>query len=279
MMTPFVVYALVRLALPAVVDGIFEWFATRNDVEGYQQMDTGPLHPVGLLLAAVATVAVAREMWGRRQSTEAWAKGASGEVATGRLLDSLPHGFAVRHDVPMPGSRANIDHVVVGPAGVFTIETKNYQHGVQTARGRVTSAGRRRKGMVDQAQRQSDAISALTEEVVRPIVVVHGGVQVGWFSSPIVGGVRFCGPRRLTKAVTGGDRTLSPAKVVAMLARLDPAEPMSPAQASLSETAGCSCGGDWVTRHRRSDGAPFLGCSHFPSCRRTQNLAQGSATT
>ena len=39
------------------------------------------------------------------------------------LLPLLPLGYKVFHDVPGEG-KWNIDHVVVGPAGVFAIETK-----------------------------------------------------------------------------------------------------------------------------------------------------------
>lgn len=33
----------------------------------------------------------------------------------------------VLHDRRMPGERGNIDHVVVGPAGVFVVDAKRYQ--------------------------------------------------------------------------------------------------------------------------------------------------------
>jgi hypothetical protein len=35
------------------------------------------------------------------------------------------------------------------------------------------------------------------------------------------------------------------------------------------ETVLCSCGGTIVRRVRKKDGLPFLGCSRFPSCRKT----------
>lgn len=60
-------------------------------------------------------------------STNAWAYGAKGERALGRLLDPLRNeGMAVLHDRRIPGSRANIDHLVISPAGVFVIDAKNY---------------------------------------------------------------------------------------------------------------------------------------------------------
>jgi hypothetical protein len=55
-----------------------------------------------------------------------------GERAVGEALEPLKHeGFRVFHDVPATskGSKFNIDHVVVGPNGVFAIETKTRRKG------------------------------------------------------------------------------------------------------------------------------------------------------
>ncbi len=40
-------------------------------------------------------------------------------------------GFAVLHDRRIPGTRANIDHIVVSPAGVFVIDAKNWSGRVE----------------------------------------------------------------------------------------------------------------------------------------------------
>lgn len=63
------------------------------------------------------------------QSTRAWEVGAEGEVAIGKLLDSLAtkYGFRVLHDRRIPRSRANIDHLAITRYGVFVIDAKNYQ--------------------------------------------------------------------------------------------------------------------------------------------------------
>lgn len=62
------------------------------------------------------------------QSTRAWATGARGEELLGRRLDKLvEHGFRVLHDRRIPGTAANIDHIVVAPSGVFVIDAKRYQ--------------------------------------------------------------------------------------------------------------------------------------------------------
>lgn len=55
----------------------------------------------------------------------AWRRGAKGEVEVGRRLSHLPACWSVIHDLPIDGAEANIDHIVLGPPGVFTINAKN----------------------------------------------------------------------------------------------------------------------------------------------------------
>src|SRR4051812_27219000 len=53
-----------------------------------------------------------------------WAQGAEGEEVVGGILEGLAaEGWHVIHDVSF--GRGNIDHIVVGPGGIFTIETKS----------------------------------------------------------------------------------------------------------------------------------------------------------
>lgn len=60
------------------------------------------------------------------QSTRAWAQGAEGERALAEALAGV-EGIQVLHDRRMPGGRGNIDHIVVGPAGVFVVDAKLYE--------------------------------------------------------------------------------------------------------------------------------------------------------
>jgi hypothetical protein len=66
------------------------------------------------------------------QSTTAWAKGARGEQTIGNDLDRLrEQEIGVLHDRRIPGSKANIDHIVISQAGVFVIDTKHYKGRVE----------------------------------------------------------------------------------------------------------------------------------------------------
>jgi Nuclease-related domain len=74
---------------------------------------------LGLLVGGLAVMVAG---WGLRfrPSTDAvaWRRGAAGERRTARLLSPLERqGWVVLHDLAVPGSRANIDHLVIGPGG------------------------------------------------------------------------------------------------------------------------------------------------------------------
>ncbi|MER5894817.1 nuclease-related domain-containing protein [Streptomyces sp. NPDC001876] len=63
---------------------------------------------------------------GRSDESASWRKGLAGERVVGAELDRLvPHGWRVLHSIPLP-SGADIDHLVIGPGGVFCLNTKNF---------------------------------------------------------------------------------------------------------------------------------------------------------
>ena len=67
-----------------------------------------------------------RRLRGERVDESAWRKGAVGEEAVGRRLDRLPYDrWAVVHDLTIGSKGANLDHLVIGPPGVFAINTKH----------------------------------------------------------------------------------------------------------------------------------------------------------
>jgi len=53
-----------------------------------------------------------------------WLWGAVGEEQTADVLEQLGDGWSCVHDIPR--SRGNWDHIVVGPPGVFMLESKSY---------------------------------------------------------------------------------------------------------------------------------------------------------
>lgn len=61
-----------------------------------------------------------------KKNDKSWVIGLEGENLVLEQLNKLPKNYFVFHDVKMPKGRGNIDHIVVGPTGLFVIETKNY---------------------------------------------------------------------------------------------------------------------------------------------------------
>jgi nuclease-like protein len=61
------------------------------------------------------------------EQARAWQRGAQGERRTARLLRRLArHGYVVFHDLAVPGSAANVDHLVIGRSGVFVVDSKQW---------------------------------------------------------------------------------------------------------------------------------------------------------
>jgi hypothetical protein len=88
---------------------------------------------LGLVVGVLAAMAVGWRLR-FRPSTDAvaWWRGAAGEQRTARLLGPLERqGWVVLHDLAVPGSRANLDHLVIGPGGVFVVDSKRYRGRLQ----------------------------------------------------------------------------------------------------------------------------------------------------
>jgi hypothetical protein len=68
--------------------------------------------------------------WGRSPlatDSVSWYLGALGEIEVGKILSRLPPEWRVFHAVPIGKAGADIDHLVVGPGGIFTINTKHHR--------------------------------------------------------------------------------------------------------------------------------------------------------
>lgn len=145
-----------------------------------------PWLPTGFALAALGYLAwQSRRHWPRiRQLKQA----EDGEKHVGQLLEGLrASGYEVFHDIVAPGF--NVDHVILGPSGVLTIETKTWskpQRGnakIEFDGEALTVAGRRPdRDPIIQARAQANWLQQLLAEstgktfAVRPVVLFPG-----WF--------------------------------------------------------------------------------------------------
>ncbi|WP_344948251.1 nuclease-related domain-containing protein [Sphaerisporangium flaviroseum] len=80
------------------------------------------------------------QRWRRHEAVRSWRKGAAGERRTARALRRLERaGHLVLHDRALPRGKANVDHLVIGPAGVFVVDTKNWNRAGGSPSGAVAS--------------------------------------------------------------------------------------------------------------------------------------------
>jgi hypothetical protein len=118
--------------------------------------------------------------------------GMEAELATAEELNRLMRdGFWIFHDVPGE-RRFNVDHVVVGPTGVFAIETKGRPkptgtdveegHKVQYDGKSLTFPGWREAGPLEQAERNAAWLRKwLSSAVGEPVAVQPVLVLPGWY--------------------------------------------------------------------------------------------------
>jgi Nuclease-related domain len=118
-------------------------------------------------------------------------QGEEGERAVGQFLERLREtGYQVFHDVI--GFNANIDHVLIGSAGIFTIETKTWSKPVR-GDARVSFDGERvlvgghepDRNPVVQARAQANWLKQLEESTGRKIDVFPVVLFPGWFVEPM----------------------------------------------------------------------------------------------
>jgi hypothetical protein len=124
-------------------------------------------------------------------------RGASGEEHVGRLVEELAdEGWRVIHDASL--GHGNFDHILIGPAGVFTVETKSHPGPVRVSRVHGAT--------LSQAQAQRKAIKRVTGLEVEPLVVFSRA----WVDRP---GARRKGVRLVPARMLLGYLAKRPAKL------------------------------------------------------------------
>jgi hypothetical protein len=170
--------------------------------------------PVGL---ATAVAVGWRLRFRLSRGTRAWRDGARGERATARLLRRLHrHGYAVFHDVAIPGTPANADHVLIGPPGVLLVDSKRYTgHVSQGLDGRVWHNHYPMDHTLRSLRLETAAISQALGVRVRPVVCVHHAQVAD--GGLVAGGVEILPARRLPSMLRNRRQRLGEAEVAALV--------------------------------------------------------------
>lgn len=163
---------------------------------------------------------VARVM-GVKTEERAWRVGAKGEEKVADQLAKLGPAWHVLHSVEVGDRGSHIDHVVIGPAGVFTLNTKRHPNGRATVgqwkiyvSGQPTDYLRNSKHEADRAQRLLSTACGFAVAVT-PVVVFVNLEDFKVKQAP-ANGVQVVTRRQLVAWLTSLPAATSPATVEAV---------------------------------------------------------------
>lgn len=174
--------APVLLALMMTVMAALEWWRHVHEMK---------LNPWAYTWVALMSVGYAvYKVWRNRKKLKQLRQGRDGERAVAQYLEWFrSSGCFVFHDVP--NGDANIDHLIVGPKGVFTIETKTLtkpERGpckLSLAGGAILANGSElERNPLAQAKAQAGWMRAFLMEARFDVHVWPVVLFPGWFVEP-----------------------------------------------------------------------------------------------
>ncbi|GAA4857092.1 nuclease-related domain-containing protein [Kitasatospora terrestris] len=161
-------------------------------------------------------VRVAAKLAGDPLTSQKLVTGLRGEEIVGSHLNGLRgHGWHVLHSVPLP-SGADIDHVVIGPPGVFTVNTKHHPDSSVWVGDKRVLVNRVSYPYLANAEFEAARVTRLLERwcghsvPVRAIVAVVGARKITVQGSPIV---EVLDGERIASLLTGRPASLAPHRV------------------------------------------------------------------
>ncbi|MGE0308178.1 MAG: NERD domain-containing protein [Acidimicrobiia bacterium] len=112
----------------------------------------------------------------RKLESEAdnWERGADGEAHTAARLAWLPPGFVALHDLRVPRHKANIDHVVIGPTGVWVIDTKTWAGRLTQGSGTLWQGRRPIRHETATVRWEAEQLAKHLDRPVRPVLAFVG---------------------------------------------------------------------------------------------------------
>lgn len=157
-------------------------------------------------LTAAAFVAIADTIYRSRTTSviPAGARLSSAQRRTGRRLFLLrPHGYVALRSRAVPGTDAVIDHLVIGPGGVFALDSERWDRrlpvrsitGDLLYHGPFSQKARLEHARWEASQAAARLSNALGEKItVRPAMVIYGPT-IPWIVASLNGVDVFAGKR------------------------------------------------------------------------------------
>lgn len=207
--------AVPRLVIVALFLGAVAWVVSEQFLPGN-----------GALMAFLIAVSFVLQGIPSRQPADAWGIGAIGERKTAKALSRLDSNYRILHDRKIRGRKSNIDHIVIGPTGIFAIETKNVKGRVTLQGGHLMVGGRKRDDYVEEVWREAVAVQEVLAPVmaslgqsVGPIICFHRA-ELPWGKTSVQS-VRVVGARGLRKIIGKGPVVLTATQVESVAALCD----------------------------------------------------------
>ena len=150
-----------------------------------------------------------------------WLRGIRGELKMAERLWYLGAGWTVLHSVPVGNRGSDIDHLVIGPGGVFTINSKRLiDRRIWVAGGKFLVDGRNRDYLRNSEYEGRRVASVLDRSglsvSVTPVIAISGATSITVKDAPSWNGVPVwvLDVNSLAPIIRGGATVLSPHDVV-----------------------------------------------------------------
>ena len=124
------------------------------------------------------------------EDAQPWFSGALGEREVGALLSRLPQGWSAFHAVPVGTGDADVDHLVVGPGGVFVINTKHHRGARVTIYARSVLVEGVKKPYLRNSDLEASRVRGLLlragiDAPVEPVIVIVGAKELRMRQKPV----------------------------------------------------------------------------------------------
>ena len=154
------------------------------------------------------------------RASRMWRRGANAEHGSGEWLGRLPEGWFVFHDVPVGERGATVDHLVIGPGGVFTLTTKDLTGAIRVNARSIAHEGRRTSFLAKASAEALRAASLLTAAIDRPVEVraVLAILADEWIVKRLPDDVYVGGPASVKHRMLRQPPVLRPSDVIVLVA-------------------------------------------------------------
>jgi hypothetical protein len=160
-------------------------------------------------------------LFGEHSPERAWRRGADGEAEVGWQLRKLGDGWEVLHSVPVGKGDTDIDHVVIGPPGVFTLNTKNHLGGRVTVTSKAIYVNGTFQPYLAKSRAEGKratkllSISCGYEVIAQPLIVIMANeLKIKGLTE----GVHVVGRKRISRWLLNQPQSLRPDEVEAIYA-------------------------------------------------------------